>query len=262
MKKFLAIVLALCAMMSLNLVAFAESNETDEPESVMVSLEVIIDDWIEANYQGNVSVSRVLKLYDPDKNSGEFVGHLVTFEKDGMPSGYIVLSREEDDYPIVEFALGGESVYDRIKEQVAVSFNSKLVDCDNSIDSHDKPFYTIETEDILYTNFINYSLAVKEDDNVVLINQYNQVYDFPESIHNMYVSPCSKGMDDGYVWTRYPDESVILNEDAIPGGLDECGLVMGYFASNEGNCAPTCLTNLVNLYYNYALNGGNRLWGL
>lgn len=65
-----------------------------------------------------------------------------------------------------------------------------------------------------------------------------------------------------HAWTRYPNESTSFSDDAIPGGLDECGLVMSYFAKNEGNCAPTCLTNIINLYYNYALNGGNRLWAL
>lgn len=255
MKKLLSLILTVFMALTLNMVAFADNADVDGGR-VEVSLEYIIDDWIDSNYQNDVNVSRIVGLCDPDDTSGKNIGHLVSFEKDGRPSGYIVLSREEDDYPIVEFAIEGDSVYDRLETQISANNEAiALACCDNKKADKISPV-TIAQSDILYTDFVNYSLAIKNGEKVMLFNQNNQVQEFTSAIPNDNIQTYAAGMDDGYIVK--PSESTTFSYKTITGGSSGVGEVMGDLAPNEGNCGPTAATNIIKLYANYKLNGNSR----
>ena len=248
--------LAVCTALTLNLVAFAD-GKTSVDGRAGVSLEYIIDDWIGSLYQGDASVSHIVGLCDPDNVSKGNIGHLVSFEKNGTPSGYIVLSREEVGDPIVEFALDGESIYDVLEDRVAEKNKASAVSGRAAAGSIEASPFTIATKDILYTNFINYSMAIKRDEQVILLDQFDKVREFkgdlPSNNGSTYAS-----IYDGYV--PLPSESTSYTSGTINGATSNVGLKMEDLASctNEGNCAPTAATNVINLYAKYNLNGNGR----
>ncbi len=253
MKKLFSLILAVCMALTLNLVAFAD-NATESGNRVEVSLEYIIDDWIKTNYQEDVNVSRIVGLCDPNDTSGKNIGHLVTFETNGIPNGYIVLSREEEDYPIVEFALGGESVYDRLETQITANNDAIAIACCGNGETNEVSQVTIASENILYTDFINYSLAIKNGERILLFDQYNIIREFEGNLPNDGVVTY-ESIYEGYVIT--PSESTSFSSKVITGGTNRA-FEMDYFAEGEGNCAPTAATNIINLYANNKLNGNNR----
>lgn len=58
-------------------------------------------------FTDSVTVKSIEELYDFDDN---ITGYCISFENDGSPSGYVVISRLSQDSPIVEFSLEGKSI--------------------------------------------------------------------------------------------------------------------------------------------------------
>lgn len=253
MKRFVSLILSGCLAFNLSSVAFAQDNaDIDTQSSNIMSLEDIIDFWIEENYEGDVSTSKIVRLFDPNDVSGQCIGHLVSFEKDNTPAGYIVLSREEEGSPVIEFALSGESVYDRLENQFATYADNVGMFCCDDLSVDTSSPYSIINDDVLYTDFLDYSITIANDEDVLLFDQYCQLHSFSDFSANTISTLSTNGADDGYY--NVPDETGSVRIGVIPGAYDDCGLLMSQFASSENNCGPTALTNIVNLYANYALD--------
>lgn len=96
MKRIVGFLLSLCTMLSINTVTFAQSIDVQDAEKE--SIASIAQNWIDTQLQGNADVSRIVTL----KNTSEScIGHLVSFAKNSLPAGYIILSHEETVNPII-----------------------------------------------------------------------------------------------------------------------------------------------------------------
>lgn len=248
MKRIIALFLLLCTTLSFNTMVFAEGCDVQDDQRV--SLEYIVQNWIDTQFQGDAEVSRIVTLKD---TSDLCIGHLVSFEKDSLPAGYIVLSHKEIDNPIIEFAYEGQSIYEYLEEQVT-GYNDTF-DSPQPYSTNGEVSYSIAEENILYTDFINYSLNVKNGDDILLIDQNNLA-----TILDITPNPNSEDTfwDDYYTFPpeglgahRYGDE---INFDALDDGLK-----MSDMAPNEGNCGPTSITDVVRLYAKYELNDHSAL---
>lgn len=86
MKKLVASFLAVCTVLGISTSANAEE------EQQFMTLDEVVDSWIDSMYQGEAEISKVFTLFEETNESSQNVGHLVTFDKDGIPAGYVVLS--------------------------------------------------------------------------------------------------------------------------------------------------------------------------
>lgn len=101
-KRICSLLLTLCLIFSLSTFAFATNGAHK-------TVDYIAQDWIDTQFSGDAEVSDTIVLRSD--NSGEVVGYIVSFTKQSVPAGYIVLSCEDGEHPIIEFALEGQSVY-------------------------------------------------------------------------------------------------------------------------------------------------------
>lgn len=175
MKRFVSLILFVCLTFNLNSVAFAQNTDVGTQSSSILPLEDIIESRVEENYEGDVRTSKIVRLFDPTDVSGQCIGHLVSFEKDNIPAGYVVLSREEEGDPVIEFALSGESVYDRIENQFVEYADNVSAIYGNDLSVDTSSSYSIIYDDVLYTNFFDYSIAITNNEDVLLFNQYCEI---------------------------------------------------------------------------------------
>lgn len=101
--------MTLCLIFSLSTFAFATNGAHK-------TVDYIAQDWIDTQFSGDAEVSDTIVLRSD--NSGEVVGYIVSFTKQSVPAGYIVLSCEDGEHPIIEFALEGQSVYHYLEQQL------------------------------------------------------------------------------------------------------------------------------------------------
>lgn len=237
MKRLIALFVLLCTTLSFTTVAYAQKNDNQGNETK--SLDYIVEDWIDTQYQGNAEVSQVVILKN---TSNQCVGHLVTFNKASKPAGYIVLSHQEEDYPIIEFAFDGESVYEYLEEQIETNretLNRNLKQKSST--------YTIASQNVLYTDFINYSLKVQDDkDDVLLFDQNGQTTVFSDTSSD--IMPYSDTFWDDYY--NYPPEgsSAEHTGNYLSAAIWSGAVKMSDMASGEGNCGPTSLTDVIKIY--------------
>lgn len=253
MKRFLAAFLMICTMLSLNTVVFARENNQK-------SVEYIAQNWIDSHYSGDAKVSKIVSLYN---TNNECIGQLVSFVKDDTPAGYIVLSHAERENPIIEYAFEGQSVYDYLENQFVANQANIVAERQKSSVTKMVSSYSIAEENVLYTDFINYSLKIKNGDETLLFNQNRQIQIFTDNKVATNKSPATDKFFEGYV--DYPSESDSYDFDSIPGAYSSSALIMGNMpgvSSGEGNCGPTSLANTVKLYAENGLNGHSELPGL
>lgn len=253
MKRLLAALLTFCLVLGLCSTAFAQDNTESN-----ITVEDIAEDWIETQLSGDATVSKIVVLYSTSNE--QFVGHLVSFEKDAKPAGYIVLSHEEGAYPIIEFALEGPSIYQYIEDQFNSYKDNTASTYQDSISSMSLSAYSIVDENVLYTDFINYSLKIQDNDEALLFNQYKQVETCSELTHLNTEAPTSDTFYDDYI--ELPSESGSKTVVSITGANKIQALVMENMpgaSSGEGNCGPTSLANTVKLYAEYKLNGNSSV---
>lgn len=254
MKRLLAILLLVSTMFSFSIVVRAQNNNQR-------SVEHIIQNWIDSQYSGDAEVCEIVSLFNVND---EYIGQLVSFVKDNNPAGYIVLSHMESEHPIIEYAFEGQSVYSYLVEQFAADQANIMAECQMNSSVQVVSSYSIAEENVLYTDFINYSLKIRNEDEVLLFNQHKQTQTFNESQNTENRSlPATDKFFDGYV--DYPTESGLRIYNIIPGAGANSALVMENMpgaTSGEGNCGPTALANTVKLYAEYFLNGHASLPGL
>lgn len=249
MKKLFTLLIALCTLLCFNTVTFAQENNQK-------STDYIIQNWIDVQYSGNAEVSEIVSLYS---NNDVFIGQLISFVNGNVPSGYIILSQMEDEHPIIEYSLEGQNVYDYLKEQFA-SYKANFAVERQKETVQPIASFSIAEENVLYTDFINYSLKVKSNNQTFLFNQNKEIQEFNDSKLTVKQPSRSDTFFDDYV--DFPSESGSYVSGNITGANSDTVLIMGNMpgvTAGEGNCGPTSLANTVKLYAENGLNGHSAI---
>lgn len=248
-KRIVSLILTICVVFSFSTAAFA-ADDTHK------TVEYIAQNWIDSQFSGNAETSDTIVLRS--ECTGDIVGYLISFTKQNSPAGYIVLSCEEQENPIIEFALEGQSVYHHLKQQYDRIKNDTYSGlADGEVNETFLSQATIE-ENVLYTDFINYSININNNTQSVLLNQNLQVEVRPDLYLLDKTTPTSDTFFDDYI--DIPTESGTKTVVNITGANKIQALVMGDMpnvTSGEGNCGPTSLANTIKLYAEYSLNGND-----
>lgn len=252
MKRFFALLLVVCLAMGLPTFASAESQEP-------VTVEQIAENWIATQYTGEAKVSRITSLLS---YQNERVGEMVAFERDGVPCGYIVLSVADGEYPIVEFSMEGDNAYDYLVNSFEAAKNSSLSaslgEASSMLTAEDQ----VE-EDVMYTDFIRYSIRVNRGNESLLFDQYGKMESFAPaheiSSSELEIKKCEY---DGYV--EFLNDLYGWEDDLLPGARSNMGLVMREMpdGTKGKNCVPTAATMIIKMYAEKALNGHEKLSNL
>lgn len=237
MKKLVAGFLAVCTMLSISISANAE----EEQQQQFMTLDEIVDSWIDSMYQGEAEVSKVITLFEETNESSQKVGHLVTFEKSGTPAGYVVFSLKESNNPVLEFSLQGGSIYDYLEGRYA-DYKSNL--SDNIANNEVEP-YSMVNDNILYTDFFNYSLVIDNGEDVFLFDQNQQIKELPDTSVGLVMGD-GVVLPDGY--TVSPPESGQTTGHSIWIPYNNRALLMSDFDSTKNNSDVTALANVIKLY--------------
>lgn len=230
-----------------------DTNASAEEVIELKSVEYIAQNWIDSQLSGNAGVSEIVCLYNEYKQQ---IGHLVSFVQGDIPYGYIVLSAEETEHPIIEFSLSGENIYSYLKSEFEATQNTV---------SNPMSMFSIADENVLYTDFINYSLKIENNNQVLLFNQNSQIKTFEQvELKSMRADiPTADTFYDDYVDFPSNSSGVSASWD-IPGATSKALIMsnMPNAAAREGNCGPTALANTVKLYAEYKVNNQNPLKNL
>lgn len=260
LKKFSVILWVLCVILSVTSSVFA--NADSERKTDQKNLEYISQNWIESQLGNHAQVSRIVYLYNVQN---QLIGHLVSFQKKDKPAGYIVLSIKEKEHPIVEFSLDGENVYSYLENEFKKSKNSFNSTRQSSGESASLSAFSIAEENVLYTNFIDYALKIKDNHTSLLYNQKKQIVSYENTSQNILKTavPYTDTFYNDYI--NFPsDNSGIQEVWSIP-GANINGLVMGSMPNTkpgEGNCGPTALANTVKIYAENRTNNQDPLSNL
>lgn len=195
-KRICSLLLTLCLIFSLSTFAFATNGAHK-------TVDYIAQDWIDTQFSGDAEVSDTIVLRSD--NSGEVVGYIVSFTKQSVPAGYIVLSCEDGEHPIIEFALEGQSVYHYLEQQLDV-INSAASSGMVSSDSNE--FLSSATtfeENVLYTDFIRYAIKISNGTQSALLDQFAQITSCSELDVMTDTAPMSDTFFDDYI--DLPNES-------------------------------------------------------
>ncbi len=255
MKRIFALLLVVCLAMGLPTFASAESQEP-------VTVEQIAENWIATQYTGEAKVSRITSLLS---YQNERVGEMVAFERDGVPCGYIVLSVADGEYPIVEFSMEGDNAYDYLVNSFEVAKNSSLSaslgEASSMLTAEDQ----VE-EDVMYTDFIRYSIRVNRGNESLLFDQYGKMESFAPAHEISSSSDLEWGdsvvFSEGYA--EFLRDGDGWEDDLLPGARSNMGLVANNMpdGSKGNNCVPTAMTMLIKMYAEKPLNGHAALTNL
>lgn len=244
-KRICSLILTLCLILSLSTLAFATENSHK-------TVDYIAQDWIDTQFSGAAEVSDTVVLRS--ETTGEIVGYIVSFTNQSLPMGYIVLSCEDGEYPIVEFALEGQSVYHYLVQQFDIinsTASSSAISCGlNELFSSPITF----EENVLYTDFIRYAIRITNGTQSALFDQFSQITNCSELDVMTESAPTSDTFFDDYI--ELPNESGSKTIGNITGANSISALVMSNMpnvTSGEGNCGPTSLTNIAKLYAEFSL---------
>lgn len=255
-KKIVSVLLTLCLLMGItvNAAAIQDKNSTGK------TVEYISQNWIESQLDNNAEVSKTVRLYN---TSEQLVGYLVSFKRGTNPLGYIVLSTiEESEYPIIEFALEGESIYTYLNNTFkAAKSSSKIALKSTTITSVSTLSSFSAIDDILYTDFINYSIKIEDNNKELLFNQNGYIESFDTlKAKSEITSPSSDTFFNDYI--DFPSDSSGIDEVWSLPCLTTNALVMGNMPNvqpGEGNCGPTSLANTVKIYADSRANNQDPL---
>ena len=246
MKRFFALLLVVCLAMGLPTFVSAESQEP-------VTVEQIAENWIATQYNGEAKVSRITSLLS---YQNERVGEMVAFERDGVPCGYIVLSVADGEYPIVEFSMEGDNAYDYLVNSFEAAKNSSLSaslgEASSMLTAEDQ----VE-EDVMYTDFIRYSIRVNRGNESLLFDQYGKMESFAPA-HEISSSSDLEWGDFSEGYAEFLRDGDGWEDALLPGARSNMGLVMREMPGvlpNEGNCGPTAVTMTIKMYAEKPLNG-------
>ena len=105
MKRIIALLLGIAMALALSVPAFA-SDGADAP--IPDGLEAYVLTFIDSVDSGHRDVLSVVPMYDYTRTA--VTGYYVTFQQDGEPAGYMVLSLFDAEDPIIEFATEGSGI--------------------------------------------------------------------------------------------------------------------------------------------------------
>lgn len=100
-------------------------------------------------------------------------------------------------------------------------------------------------DDILYTDFFNYSLVIDNGEEVFLFDQNQQIKELPDTSVGLIMGD-GFALPDGYV--ALPPESGPTTGNSLPLAHINRALLMKDFDSTNANCGPTALANIIKLY--------------
>lgn len=206
--------------------------------------------WIENNLPKNCFLTEITNIYSINN---ELYGYELTFATEFENCGYVVLELNSDA-PVVEFALSGANIQTSLLKLNSsikqTSINSADVINENNSLIFLTPYvyginvksgnesYVINTNgDILYYNDIN-ALTIKKSEVSVQSNSGNIFNDF-------YTISKNAGLH-SYYTIKNGTSFVPVEMSGMPAHSSNGSGKAGDYS--EGNCGPTCLTNIVKYY--------------
>ena len=202
-------------------------------------------EYIEEGYPDEFIVYEIEPLYDHDENISAY--NVKIKDLNDKPSGYIIISADKQEYPIIEYAYDGTFYMESVEKQIM----------------EDKGIaYRAGRNRIYYNGNYNYGIKVN-DTYYHMAGDKIQSYN-PKSISDYKINDEYTTEENVYIrneWKAYttkvssaPVGSVITNSDLYESGYsnrtaDYCaGMPSKWFLmtdfSSGGVCAPTAGTNL------------------
>lgn len=261
MKKRKKRIQILCLMLSFLLITMsleslnrANAMTTDKSRLVSASdCEKLGNYWLELNYNDGTIIDEVLPITD----GKTICSYCVSFIKDGVPNGYIVV--DSDWYAtnnILEFCFSGAGIYETLYESYGANLDVRA-----------------ENKIIYATGLYDYAIPVNKG-NTVFYNSTNQLFDKQsievqcsaikklreeskrqqnKSVNDLANLPDSdkKVFDEGFFVSStipssggYTSKTITKVFSYIPTVMSEYCVVGGY----SGNCTPTAAANILNYY--------------
>lgn len=178
-------------------------------------------------------------------------GYSVSFTSNGKPKGYVILNSSSKciEDPVVAFSLDGSDIYSTITNEYKHLDNSSYNKLPKCLYSSNPIEYGIEIKNAGNTYIYNENNTLVTKDNYKARSKYS-------STNNV----TSAKFMDSFVGHEGRPKGKIATQYDIKGASGFTPLVMGDMPSykndgsiakiyGEGNCGPTCLTNLCKFFY-------------
>lgn len=240
------LILAMAFLVSPVSVSGLSNNNNNSSNDIQNYVNEYASQWMKNMYNVNdhVTVDETVPIYN---THNIITGYSVSFTSNGNPKGYIVLSSTSPNQndPLVEFSLSGTDLYSQLKSKFQ-SINS------NANYSINKRLYN--------TYPLEYGVDISDNNKSYVYDTQNS-FTTKDSYESKYAdSASSAGLGDGFVKHDGPPNGTIATSYNIAGCVGFTPLVMDEMASylydgrtahdyQEGNCGPTCLTNLCKFFH-------------
>lgn len=178
-------------------------------------------------------------------------GYSVSFTSNGKPKGYVILNSSSKciEDPVVAFSLDGSDIYSTITNEYKHLDNSSYNKLPKCLYSSNPIEYGIEIKNAGNTYIYNENNTLVTKDNYKARSKYS-------STNNV----TSAKFMDSFVGHEGRPKGKIATQYDIKGASGFTPLVMGNMPSykndnstagsyGEGNCGPTCLTNICKFFY-------------
>lgn len=255
-KKIISVIITIILVVPLGLINMGAASNNDVVQNYVNSF---AQGWINKMYSGNAQIGDIVGVYDANNT---ITGYSVSFTNNDQPDGYIILSTNTRDYsnPIMQFSLSGKDVYDSLQGTIPAG-NGIII---NRTATQQLPRHLYNSSPFEYgidvsTN--NGSYIFDTDESLISKDTYEKSRNTSTSnipfdkafIHNSLPSgtPVSSST---YTITGAANFIPLLMSD-MPSWYGD-GKTAG--ADSEGNCGPTCLTNIC-YFFSYERSVSNLL---
>lgn len=215
-------------------------------------------------WNDGVWISSGLELYGLDNNVSAYYIELA--DKENQPGGYVIISANKKEYPVIEFSMEGESFIKAASSAIALNREKSrgAVDVENTkIYYLGDGIYTLEDE--LYDGSVELYDITDSDVNLIdsdgMYTEVTEPVETYEEIWNTYEEEYaqvqlntrstrgSNPPEYSYITSPSDWESGYLYSSSYTTGQSVNYYTMKYF-SNGGVCSPTAATNLCYYWYN------------
>jgi hypothetical protein len=248
-KKLFAVILIISIVFSIS--SSISVSAVDNSNSDQNYINSFANQWIQNMYneKDNVTINQTIPIYDSNDN---LTGYSVSFTSKGKPDGYIILSSSSPNKndPVIDFSLSGTDMYTTLQNKFQSSNkNSSSCKINKRLYNTSQFEYGVDITD-------NNADYVYDTENSFLTkNEYKSNYSYNSTSTNTN----SATIFDGFVGHDGPPSGTIATQHDITGASGFTPLIMGDMPSRnndgktagedgEGNCGPTCLTNIAMFY--------------
>ncbi|MBR5678764.1 MAG: hypothetical protein IKX20_11640 [Paludibacteraceae bacterium] len=243
MKKRI-ISFCLVILMAFSFSTYTSATDSSSKLTPKTASEIVALSFMRNSISERVEISETTPFYDL---SGNITAYCISFELEGHPSGYVLISFLNLDSPIVEFSLEGPGITNTIREMqgsFSVATKDRIVYL-----GADALFVEEENGDHLYDVISKKPYLTAEMDRA-----YRETVKFAPTRNERSVSDWILNYNDAGIY----DPSIVI----IPyfGNGADYWLLSDF--SNGEVCAPTCATNI--LWYwgvkrgcSWAIENGN-----